>query len=287
MTGFGRSQISRDGREMILEMKSVNHRYLDLHFRLPKPLAFAEEPLRKWIRTSQIKRGHIELSAIYRNNRTDATSITLDRELVLQCAKMTTETAKTLDAKPLSVYELIKLCDALSLTELQEDTDEVLALLQEAFSQAQTSLQNMRKTEGAVLKADLQKHLQSVRETTKLIAELAPTVPQEYRERLLGRLQEWEIEISDPARVAQEVALIADKCAIDEELSRLQSHFKQFADCLEQNGEVGRRMDFLLQEMNREINTIGSKASHAQITKYVVDIKSVLEKLREQVQNVE
>ncbi|MBN1778488.1 MAG: YicC family protein [Clostridiales bacterium] len=287
MTGFGRSAISRDGREIEMELKSVNHRYLDLHFRLPKSLAFAEEPLRKWIRGAQIKRGHLEVSVIYRNNRTDAKTVALDRELVEQCARETQDAADALKKDSPTVYELIKLCDALTISEAEEDTDAVLTLMEEAFLDALASLQMMREAEGETLREDLHDNLQAAGAAAGRVRELAPAVPQEYRERLLNRLKEWEVEIADPARIAQEVALIADKCAIDEELSRLQSHFRQFAECLTQDGETGRRMDFLLQEMNREINTIGSKASSAEITKCVVELKSVLEKLREQVQNIE
>ena len=287
MTGFGRGQGCRDGREVFIELKSVNHRYLDLSFRVPKPLSFAEEPLRAWIRNSGIKRGHLEISVTYGNSRTDAKTITLDQALVGQCAQVTQAAADTLHQDGLSVYEIIKLSGALTVTQPEEDTDAVLALVEEAFAQAQEALQAMRVKEGGILKADLEGNLQKLQADAAKIAVLAPAVPKEYRDRLLRRIAEWGTEIADPARIAQEVALMADKCAIDEELARLQSHFAQFAACFTQDGEVGRRMDFLLQEMNREVNTIGSKAAHAEITNCVVDMKCVLEKLREQVQNIE
>jgi len=287
MTGFGRSHLSREGREIALELKSVNHRYLDLHFRLPKPLNFAEEPLRGWIRDSGIKRGHLEVSVQYGNSRADAKTIELDRELIEQCARETQMVADVLRKSAPSVYELIKLCDALTVTQAEEDADAVEELLKEAFEEAQAALLTMREREGEALREDLQSNLRLVEDAAARIAALAPNVPLEYREKLESRLKEWSVEIADPARIAQEVALMADKCAIDEELSRLQSHFRQFTDCMNGDGEAGRRMDFLLQEMNREINTIGSKASHAEITSCVVEMKSILEKLREQVQNIE
>ena len=195
--------------------------------------------------------------------------------------------AENLQQSPLSIYELIKLSDALTVTQAEEDTDELTKLIEEAFGEALATLQQMRETEGKVLRMDLQSNLQIVQEFAARVKKLAPSVPIEYRERLESRLKEWGMEIADPARVTQEVALMADRCAIDEELSRLQSHFQQFEACFTRDSETGRRMDFLLQEMNREINTIGSKASHAEITKCVVEMKSVLEKLREQVQNIE
>ncbi len=287
MTGFGSGHQSRDGRDIVLELKSVNHRYLDVNFRLPKALTFAEEPLRQWIRESGIKRGHLDVSVSYRNNRNDARVITLDRELLALTAAQTQTAASDLQMNALSLYELIKLSDAVTVTQAEEDTDEVLALLKDAFADANKALQTMRDREGGALRDDLHSNLQSVKAAAKRVEEIAPSVPKEYRERLDARLLEWKVDVADPARIAQEVALLADKCAIDEELSRLQSHFQQFDACLTQQGETGRRMDFLLQEMNREINTIGSKASHAEITKSVVEMKSVLEKLREQVQNVE
>ncbi len=287
MTGFGSGHQSRDGRDIVLELKSVNHRYLDLNFRLPKPLIFAEDPLRQWIRESAVKRGHLEVTIVYRNARADARIITLDRELLELTARETREAAGALNMSSPTLYELIKLSDALTVTQADEDADEVLALLQETFREALAALQIMREREGKALQADLTANLQAVKFAAEQIAAIAPAVPQEYRERLQTRLNEWNADIADPVRIAQEVALLADKCAIDEELSRLQSHFLQFEACFAQDGETGRRMDFLLQEMNREINTIGSKASHAEITRCVVDMKSVLEKLREQVQNVE
>jgi uncharacterized protein (TIGR00255 family) len=287
MTGFGSGLISRDGREITLELKSVNHRFLDLNFRLAKSLSFAEEPLRNWIRDGGVKRGHLEISVNYRNNRMDSKIISLDRELLELTARETGSAADALHREGLTLYELIKLSDALSVTQAEEDAHEVLKLLETAFADAQTALQTMREREGKALQNDLELNLRAVRDAADRIAGFAPAVPQEYRERLNARLKEWNVEIADPARVAQEVALLADKCAIDEELSRLQSHFRQFEESLAQDGEAGRRMDFLLQEINREVNTIGSKASHMGITKNVVEMKSLLEKLREQVQNVE
>lgn len=287
MTGFGRSQTSRDGREVFVELKSVNHRYLDISFHTPKSLAFLEAPLREWIRDGGIKRGHLEISVTCSNTRADAKTIALDRDLVLQCARDTQEIADTLSQSSLSVFELIRLCDALTVTQAEEDADEVTKLALEAFLDAQARLQSMREKEGGVLLEDLRENLRCAEATAERIAALAPEVPREYREKLSKRLSEWDTGMADPARIAQEVALMADRCAIDEELSRLQSHFQQFRACFAQDNEVGRRMDFLLQEMNREINTIGSKASHAQIANCVVEMKSTLEKLREQVQNIE
>ena len=287
MTGFGRGHVCRDGREIYVEIKSVNHRFLDIGLRTPRPLAFLEETLREWIRNGGIRRGHLEVSVTYRNTRADARTVSVDRVLVEQCAKETQEIADALHKESPSVSELIRLCDAMTIAQAEEDTNAVTALAEEAFAEALAGLQAMRGREGIALRDDLRENLQSVEAIAVRIARLAPEVPREYREKLLKRLREWDVEAADPARIAQEVALMADRCAIDEELFRLNSHFRQFAACFDPGEEAGRRMDFLLQEMNREINTIGSKASHAEISACVVEMKSLLEKLREQVQNVE
>ena len=182
--------------------------------------------------------------------------------------------------------EMISLCGALKVTQKDEDAEAVMTLTSTAYREAEAQLLQMRLREGQMLAGDLGANLAAAKALCETIAQHAPTVPEAYRERLSARLREWGLQGTDPQRIAQEVALMADRCAIDEELSRLGSHFQQFQVCLTADGEVGRRMDFLLQEMNRETNTIGSKALDAGIAQRVVEIKCLLEKLREQVQNI-
>lgn len=286
MTGYGRSRISSDGRDMLMELKTVNHRFLDLNFRLPKTLAFLEEPLRARVNGGGLKRGHLDLSVTYQNNRADANAVSIDKGLILQCAEVADALAASLRRELPSVAELVQMSGALTVSQADENVEAVTAMALAAYDEAEAQLQAMREREGAALAADLLTNLAQADAMARRIAQRAPTVPDAYRERLNARLEEWHIQTADPQRVAQEVALLADKCAIDEELSRLNSHFAQFRESLEAAGESGRRMDFLLQEMNREVNTIGSKASDATIAQYVVEIKCVLEKLREQVQNI-
>ena len=286
MTGYGRGRVCRDGRELLVELKSVNHRFLDISFRIPKTLTFLEEVLRVRLNDGALKRGHIDVSITYQNNRADATVVTIDRPLVLRCAEQTRMVAQELGQKEPNVAELIRLCDAVSVTQAEEDAQAVAELALTAYDEALHQLQTMREREGAALATDLAANLSQTQSLTENIANRAADIPLAYRERLLARLAEWNVQGVEPQRVAQEVALMADKCAIDEELSRLKSHFAQFEECLTQSGEVGRRMDFLLQEMNREANTIGSKAADAEIAQQVVAIKCLLEKLREQVQNI-
>ncbi|MCE5343180.1 MAG: YicC family protein [Eubacteriales bacterium] len=285
MTGFGRGHANRDGRDLLLEMKAVNHRFLDPSFRLPKALSFLEEPLRVRLNES-VKRGHVELTLTYRNGRPDASVVSIDTPLVMQCAVETQAIADALHKPPPTVAELVSLCGALSVTQADDDTDAITALALEAYDEAFAQLEAMREREGAALATDMEANLSQIEALMEDIAQRAPCVPLNYRERLQVRMSEWNVQPAEPQRIAQEIALLTDKCAIDEELSRLKSHFTQFSACLCMPDEVGRRMDFLLQEMNRETNTVGSKANDAPIAQTVVEIKCLLEKLREQVQNI-
>lgn len=286
MTGYGSGRIIRDGREMLVELKSVNHRFLDVSYRMAKNLAFLEETLRTKLTASSVKRGHVDVSVTYQNHRADAYAIRIDQALVRHCAAEADALADVLRRAPPTVAELITLSGALSVTQAEEDTEALAGLAAEAFDEACAQLDAMRRREGANLEADLHANLFQTEKLAAEIEALATAVPSGYRDRLSARLLEWELQGLDPIRLAQEVALIADKCAIDEELARLQSHFVQFRECFDGTGEAGRRMDFLLQEINREINTIGAKAADAQIAKRVVEIKCLLEKLREQAQNI-
>jgi len=286
MTGYGRSRHSSDGRELLIELKTVNHRFLDVSFRLPKPLTFLEDPLRTRINVGALKRGHLDVSITYQNNRPDANAVIIDRALLLACAAQTSVLAEELNKLPPTVTELIHLSGALTITQADEDAEAVTMLALAAYDDALSQLMAMRRREGETLASDLFANLDQTEALTETIAVRSSMVPEAYRERLNARLDEWKIQAVEPQRIAQEVAILADKCAIDEELSRLKSHFDQFRKCLSDEGEVGRRMDFLLQEMNRETNTIGSKAADAEIAQCVVEMKCLLEKLREQVQNI-
>lgn len=286
MTGYGRARVYRDGRDMLVELKAVNHRFLDIGLRVPRTVLFLEEPLRARAAAGLLTRGHVDVTVTYRNDRVDARAVTIDRELLLRCAAETRDAAKALRSPPPTVAELLQLCGALAVSQADENAEAVTALALEAFDLACADLTAMRVREGEALAADLARNLAQAEALAAEVEALAPVAPAAYRERLTARLAEWGAQGADPQRVAQEVALMADRCAIDEELSRLQSHFAQFRLCLRESGEAGRRMDFLLQEMNREANTIGSKAADAQVARRAVDIKCLLEKLREQVQNV-
>ena len=291
MTAYGRKQMLVDGRELTVEIKTVNHRFLDIAFRLPRAFAFAEDGIRKQMGEC-LKRGHADVNMTYRNSRSDARELVLDEALVNKYADayrriglMTGCEEKELLAG-ISAF-IAAQPDVLNLSVCEEDQEAVQALIGDALADVLSSVCSMRETEGQALKEDLTFHLNQLAAIRDQIETLAPKVPKAYQEKLQARLAELGVKEIDPARLAQEVALMADRCAIDEELSRLVSHIAQMRATMEQDGEVGRRLDFLTQELNREVNTIGSKASDAEIAKLVVAAKSEIEKIREQVQNVE
>lgn len=285
MTGYGRARACRDGREITIELKTVNHRFLDLSFRMPKNLMFLEDMLRARINASALKRGHVDVFVTYANTRADAREVSVDGTLLEAFAQALKGAKDALDPyRRMTAAEALTLSGALTITQAEEDAGAVGELAAEAFDAALDKLMDMRLKEGDHLRADLLSNLEELSALRQAIAARAPEVPIEYRQRLMVRLEEWQVN-ADAQRVAQEVALMADHCAIDEELSRLESHIAQFRDSVENGMEVGRKLDFLIQEMNREINTIGSKASDGKIAQCVVSAKCVVEKLREQVQN--
>ena len=285
MTGYGKCQLQRGTWEVTIELRAVNHRYLDVAMRLPRNLLFLEDGVRKGL--NQLVRGHVDVYVTVR--QTEGASRVVEADTALAASYM--EAAKAIrDAiagveNDLTISRLMKLEGVTTLTESAMDEETVSALCQDALTGAIANLDDMRLREGENLRADLAEHLDKVAALREQVVVYAPKVVEEYRARLTDKLSKLPIEPVDPARLAQEVALMADKCAIDEELSRLNSHITQLRRYLDMQGETGKKMDFLIQEMNRETNTIGSKCSDAAIAQCVVDMKSEIEKLREQIQN--
>ncbi len=286
MTGYGSAQTERDGRVITVEVKSVNHRFLDLAFRLPKGLMFLEDTLRQGV-SARISRGHAEVFVTYKNRRADAVRMTVNEELAALYRDAVSRLAGVLGKNDdCGTSFFASLPDMITLEEAEEDRDAVAALASETLDKALDGLLEMRRREGLRMKGDLETHMALLEDEVTKIEALAPQVPVLYRERLKERLRDLGAE-ADPQRLAQEVALMADRCAVDEELARLRSHFSQMRAAFAMEEPSGKRMDFLIQEMNREVNTIGSKASDAGITVHVVAAKGEIEKMREQVQNVE
>ena len=287
MTGYGQARHEANGRIMTAEVRCVNHRFLDLGLRLPRALT-ALEGLTRQLAGEQLTRGHADITVTYLNTREDAVTVQLDEGLARAYQAAVTRLQETLDlpdgAPPVTYFA--SLPGVLREQPADEDMDALTALLTEALTDAFAQVNAARAREGERLRADLKTHLDLLSGLTEQLTALAAQLPVGYQARLTERLAKLEAPV-DPQRLAQEVAIFADRCAIDEELSRLASHIGQMRDAIACQGETGRRLDFLTQELNREVNTIGSKASDAEITKLVVTAKTEIEKLREQVQNVE
>ncbi len=287
MTGYGIGRNQCNGWEVTVELKTVNHRFLDLSMRLPKNISFLEPVMREEISAS-LKRGHVDVFLTVRNTESSAVQISIDQELARQYWEAGKELSETIQAgNDLSVSTLLKLEGVVTLTEKEMDQELISSVCRSAARDALSQVKTMREKEGANLKEDLRIHLDNAASLREKILCRAPKVVSDYREKLEGRMKAILTESIEPQRLAQEVALIADRCAIDEELSRLESHIGQMRLYLDAEGETGKKADFLIQEMNRETNTIGSKAQDREIAQWVVDLKSEIEKLREQIQNVE
>ena len=287
MTGYGRFRLSKDGREMTVEVKSVNHRFLDISSKLPRNLSFLDDSLRKEI-AEQLSRGHVDVFVNYSNMRDDAKEVRIDLPLALSYLKTVRELKETADVPgELSVTDFIRLPDVLSIIEAEEDQQAVRELFVSAIRGALTSLVKMRRDEGEHLKKDILDKLNRINQIRESISKRAPEIVKGYQEKLAQRLAKLVDGQIDESRFITEVAIFADRAAIDEELVRLESHVLQVRNTVGENNPVGKKLDFLVQEMNREFNTIGSKAMDAEIAQLVVEAKGEIEKLREQVQNVE
>ena len=283
MTGYGKCQLQRGPWEITAELRAVNHRYLDVAMRLPRSLSFLEDGVRKAL--AALVRGHVDVYITVRQTEGATRQVEADPALAAAYVQAAAQIAEATGAvNDLTVTKLMAMEGVTTVTEAAMDEEAVAALTAEAMQGAISALDDMRLREGANLRADLAAHLDAAAALRERIIGYAPHVVSEYRGKLQERLAKMQVDI-DPARLAQEVALIADKCAIDEELSRLDSHIRQLRRYLDMPGETGKKMDFLIQEMNREANTIGSKCSDADIAQCVVDLKSEIEKLREQIQN--
>ena len=287
MTGYGRCHIEEDGREMTVEVKSVNHRFLDISYRLSRALSFLDDAVRKGV-GARLARGHVDVFVTYANHRQDAKEVRVDTALAVAYQKAVMELSAALgrDADlPLSDYT--RLPDVLTVQEKEEDQQTVRELFERALSGALDGLVAMREQEGERMRADILEKIGNIEALRNGVAERAPLVVAEYRDKLhqrIAALTEGEI---DEARLITEVAIFADRAAIDEELVRLLSHAAAIRETVELAEPVGRKLDFLVQELNREVNTIGSKASDTMIAQAVVNAKGEIEKLREQVQNIE
>lgn len=287
MTGYGRARVEEDGREMTVELKTVNHRFLDVNLRLPRGLVFLEEALRR-VLSARLNRGHADVFLTYRNARADARALAVDTALLGAYSAAYDQIIAQLHCPDdRTVSGMAALPDVLTLSEKEEDQRAVTALCQRALVQALDALEAMRQKEGNALAEDMRARMDRLACIAGEIEKRAPCVVADGKARLEARIADLLEMPPDPQRLAQEIALLADRTAIDEELVRLSSHLAQMRQALQSGAPVGRKLDFLVQELNREVNTIGSKASDLQIGSLVVEAKAEIEKIREQVQNIE
>lgn len=288
MTGFGRALLAREGREMTVELKSVNHRYLDIGFRMPRHIGFVEDVIRG-VLSKELNRGHVDVYLFYRNGREDARTVNVDQALLSAYLEAARAAAGRFGLKDdIGLSAALRLPDVTDIIAAEEDREAVNALAADACALACAQLKAMRAAEGAKLYEDLYARCGVVEALGEKIALRAPLVVEEYRQKLQERIETLlsGAEV-DQARLAMEAAIFADKASIDEELVRLNSHVAQMRAMLQGDEPAGRKLDFIVQEMNREFNTMGSKANDAEIVKLVIEGKAEIEKIREQVQNIE
>ena len=286
MTGYGRAFREVDGRQMTVEVKSVNHRFLDISFRMPRNLMFLEDAARKAI-GAKLARGHVDMFVTYRNLRTDARKVTVDRALFEAYAGALESVSDLGLADDRTLMGIARMPDVMTVVEAEEDQQAVQALLEATLNEALDQLLAMRRREGEAMKRDLSGRVDAIERMTAAVEARYPETVAEYTQRLRDAVLELTGSTIDEGRLVMEVAIMADRSAIAEEIVRLNSHVQQLRALFESPEPIGRRIDFIVQELNREVNTISSKSQDIPITQLTVDLKSEIEKLREQLQNVE
>lgn len=287
MTGYGKSSLCINSREYQIEIKAVNHKYIDVNIKLPRIISYLEDEVRKYI-ISKIKRGKIDITITFENYGKDGNNIKINTEL----AKFYIESLKKLAEEEnlsteINVTEITKMPDVLTIkNDINEDEikQELLQVLKEATDQ----LIEMRKKEGTKISVDILNKIDQIEIKTNEILQLSTGLIEEYVVKLEARIKDLlKTDELDKARLMQEVVIYADKCSIEEEVTRLKSHISQLRNLINIDEPTGKKMDFLIQEMNRETNTIGSKSNNLDITNDVITIKTILEDIREQIQNIE
>lgn len=291
MTGYGRGECRLYSRKITVEIKSVNHRYNDLNIKLPRLMTSLEDVIRKTI-SKKVFRGKTDVYVSYETLSKDDIKISLNEALADSYISELRNIISRYDLKDdISLSLIAKFPDILSIDKSVDDEtimNEILETLEIALNAAIESFVSMRTLEGEALKKDIIEKLSIIKSLTAKIEERVPAVTENYKQRLTQKVSDALSNTEyDESRLITEITIFSDKACIDEEITRLNSHLEQMKEILNDNCSVGRKLDFLVQEMNREVNTIGSKASDLEITKIIVDMKSEIEKIREQVQNIE
>ena len=288
MTGFGRGSIEQDGRSFIVEIKSVNHRYCDLNIKMPKSFLSFEDRIRKIV-LEKISRGKVDVFITQNKQEKVGVKAVLDENLAdiyVECLKKIKDKYDIKEGLSLSL--IAKFPDVVILKQEEEDIENTWKILSGPLEEAISLLVEMRGKEGIKLKKDILSKCDYIKELLDKIEKRSPFVVCEYKEKLNDRLKELLQDYKiDENRIAMEVAIFGDKACIDEEIVRLNSHLIQLRETFNLEEPIGRKLDFILQEMNRETNTIGSKANDLEITNSVLNIKNEIEKIREQIQNIE
>lgn len=287
MTGYGKATLSRENREYQIEIKSVNHRYLDMNIKMPRTISYLEEEVKKTIMT-YVKRGKVDVFITFENNSTEGRKIQINKEIASVYIKELKKLAEEENILAnIEVTEISKYPDVLSIQNEQNE-EKIKQELIEVTKQAVQKLVEMRSAEGSKMAQDLLQRVEEVQQNVTKISDQSTGLIQDYVVKLESRIKELlpNHEI-DQNRLVQEVVIFADKCSVQEEITRLNSHIAQFKNFLQAEENIGKKLDFLIQEMNRETNTIGSKANCLEITNKVIDIKTQLENIREQIQNIE
>jgi len=288
MTGYGRSQKILHGRDITVEIRSVNHRYYEYSSRIPRTYSYIDDKLKTLLK-SGISRGKVEVAVTINNIESKDTEIALNKGVAEGYVRALRSVADELQLKDdLSLSKLIKLPDVFCVQKTPDNEEEIWNDVAETASEALDKFVSMRELEGERLKCDILAKADLILTKVGMIEELSPQTVENYRNRLYQKLQEvLEGKDIDEQRIITEAALFSEKIAVDEETVRLRSHISQLKTMLDSDETIGRKLDFIVQEMNRETNTIGSKAQDISITRIVVDVKAEIEKIREQIQNIE
>lgn len=288
MTGFGRAQKEIDGYVITVELKSVNHRYFEFSSRVPRQYGFLDEKLKSYI-NGKVSRGKIECYVTIEALNTDTADVVVNHTLATAYVNALKEIAETYELKDdFGASTISRFPEVLVVRKSDEDEEKLWGYVQEVCSEAIDKFIAMREVEGSKMKDDIYSRGQFILDCVSYIEERSPQTVKEYNDKLVERVHELLGDVSlDESRILQEVAIYADKVAVAEETVRLRSHIEQLNAFISSDEPVGRKMDFLVQEINRETNTIGSKANDVDIARKVVDIKAEVEKIREQIQNIE
>ncbi|AIS52597.1 TIGR00255 family protein [Thermoanaerobacter kivui] len=286
MTGYGRGEIKEKGYYITVEIKSLNHRFLDINCRMNKLLSGLEEKVREFV-SKQIVRGRIELNIGFEVYERSINVIEIDESLLSEYLRVFTDVKSKFELEGfIKVSDLVYLPEVVKIKSSNLDLEEIWELLKLPLEEAINNLIDMRSREGIKLYNDVLHRLEKIERIVKDIEVLSAVMVEDYRKKLEQRIKELGVD-ADPNRIAMEIAIITDRSCIAEEITRLKSHISQFKDSLDEEGSVGKKLDFIVQEMNREANTIGSKSLDYRISKNVIDLKNEIEKIREQIQNIE